>query len=118
MADRNPKTTDKGVLQKKLASEAYRAKGGVARNSFSIKAGIMTNRTLTLSSLLYCFCPCDDFLAFFVPCDFPSPKNLEGSAKREAPAFLLFSLLLPTEEGLEGQGSEKQMTECQQGDKS
>ena len=39
MADRNPKTgLTRGVSQTKLASEAYRAIGGVARNSIANRA--------------------------------------------------------------------------------
>ena len=39
MANRNPKTDlTRGVSQRKLASEAYRAIGGVARNSISNRA--------------------------------------------------------------------------------
>ena len=39
MADRSPKTDlTRGAWQKKLASEAYRAIGGVARNSIANRA--------------------------------------------------------------------------------
>ena len=45
MADRNPKPDLKrGVLQKKLASEAYRVIGGVTRNSTATRAIDLTAR--------------------------------------------------------------------------
>ena len=44
MAYRNPKTgLTRGVSQKKLASEAYRAIGGVARNSIANCAIVIIN---------------------------------------------------------------------------